>query len=124
MQVTEHAPDLISTKTHFQVLDGMRGIAAVAVVIYHFMEIAVPDYTKNFIAHGHLAVDFFFCLSGFVIAFAYDKRIQKIGMTQFLALRLIRLQPLVFIGAVLGLLTFMFDPFITFIRHMESAKRR
>jgi peptidoglycan/LPS O-acetylase OafA/YrhL len=77
MQVTEHAPDLISTKTHFQVLDGMRGIAAVAVVIYHFMEIAVPDYTENFIAHGHLAVDFFFCLSGFCNCFRLRQKDSK-----------------------------------------------
>ena len=111
MKVTDQAPDLLKTKTHFEILDGLRGIAAVAVVIFHFMEIAVPDYTKNFIAHGYLAVDFFFCLSGFVIAYAYDSRMKKIGAVQFFKLRLIRLQPLVVIGAVLGLLTFIFDPF-------------
>lgn len=110
MKVSHQSPDLLKTKTHFEILDGLRGIAAVAVVIFHFMEIAVPDYTKNFIAHGHLAVDFFFCLSGFVIAYAYDSRIKTIGLVQFFKLRLIRLQPLVLIGAVLGLLTFVFDP--------------
>lgn len=111
MNLTEQAPYLLKTKTHFEILDGLRGIAAVAVVIFHFMEIAVPDYTKDFIAHGYLAVDFFFCLSGFVIAFAYDNRMKKIGIKEFFELRLIRLQPLVVIGAVLGLLTFVFDPF-------------
>ena len=107
---TDQASDLLQTRTHFNILDGLRGVAAVAVVIFHFMEIAVPDYTNNFIAHGYLAVDFFFCLSGFVIAYAYDNRMKKIGIMQFFILRLIRLQPLVVIGAVLGLLTFVFDP--------------
>lgn len=111
IKLRDQTPDLLKTKTHFDVLDGLRGIAAVAVVIFHFMEFAVPDYTKNFIAHGYLAVDFFFCLSGFVIAYAYNNRVKKIGTIQFFKLRLIRLQPLVVIGAVLGLITFVFDPF-------------
>lgn len=111
MYATKADPLLLQTKQHFEILDGLRGIAAVAVVIFHFMEIAVPDYNKNFIAHGYLAVDFFFCLSGFVIAYAYDNRIGKMGIVQFFKLRLIRLHPLVVIGSVLGLLTFVFDPF-------------
>ena len=101
----------LQAKPHFEVLDGMRGIAAVAVVIFHFMEFAVPDYNNNFIAHAYLAVDFFFCLSGFVIAYAYDNKLQQIGVLSFLKLRLIRLHPLVVIGSVLGLLAFIFDPF-------------
>ncbi|MFY7840965.1 MAG: acyltransferase family protein [Lacibacter sp.] len=110
-KTADQQTSLLNTKTHFQLLDGLRGVAAVAVVVFHFMEIAVPDFTVNFIAHGYLAVDFFFCLSGFVIAYAYDKRIAGLSLWQFFKLRLIRLQPLVVIGAVLGLLTFLFDPF-------------
>lgn len=106
--------EVLKTKEHFEILDGLRGLAAIVVVIYHFMEIAITDYSKNFIAHGYLAVDFFFCLSGFVIAYAYDSRVEKIGMLSFIKLRLIRLHPLVLIGSVLGLLTFLFDPFSDF----------
>ena len=102
---------VLKTKQHFKILDGLRGIAAIAVVIFHFMEFAVPDYKDNFIAHSYLAVDFFFCLSGFVIAYAYDSKIESIGLVRFIQLRLIRLHPLVVIGALLGLLTFIFDPF-------------
>ncbi|RFS22577.1 acyltransferase [Chitinophaga silvatica] len=98
-------------KPHFEILDGLRGLAAVAVVVFHFMEIAVPDYHNSFIAHAYLAVDFFFCLSGFVIAYAYDQRINKIGISEFFRLRLIRLHPLVILGSVIGLLLFLFDPF-------------
>ena len=102
---------LLKTKQHYEILDGLRGIAAVAVVVFHFMEIAIADYNNNFVAHGYLAVDFFFCLSGFVITYAYDSRIAGMGLKTFIKLRLIRLQPLVIIGSVLGLLTFLFDPF-------------
>ncbi|MFT3844336.1 MAG: acyltransferase [Lacibacter sp.] len=102
---------LLNSKAHYKVLDGLRGVAAISVVVFHFMEFAVPDYNNSFIAHGYLAVDFFFCLSGFVIAYAYGSRMKDLGVLQFFKLRLIRLQPLVFVGAVLGLLTFLFDPF-------------
>ncbi|PWS29584.1 acyltransferase [Pedobacter yonginense] len=104
---------LLTTKKHFEILDGLRGLAAVAVVVFHFMEIAITDYSKNFIGHGYLAVDFFFCLSGFVIAYAYDTKAEDLGITQFFKLRLIRLHPLVVIGSVLGLLTFIVDPFVS-----------
>ncbi|WP_430811858.1 MULTISPECIES: acyltransferase family protein [unclassified Carboxylicivirga] len=89
----------------------MRGLAALVVVIFHFMEIIITDFSKIYIAHGFLAVDFFFCLSGFVLAYAYDKRMPGMGLSTFIKLRLIRLQSLVIIGSVLGLLTFLFDPF-------------
>lgn len=104
--------NFLKTKQHFEVLDGLRGLAAVVVVIFHFMEFIIPDFNVNFIAHGYLAVDFFFCLSGFVIAYAYDSRIRKMGLIPFLKLRLIRLHPLVLIGAIIGMLAFIFDPFV------------
>ena len=105
-------PSTIKTRQHFEVLDGMRGIAALAVVIFHFMEWVYTDPSQNFIGHGFLAVDFFFCLSGFVIGYAYDNRIRQIGIPAFFKLRLIRLHPLVIFGSVLGLLAFLFDPFV------------
>ncbi|WP_205511537.1 acyltransferase family protein [Longitalea arenae] len=107
----KHPFTSLPNKPHFETLDGLRGVAAIAVVIFHFMEIAIPDPEKNFIAHAYLAVDFFFCLSGFVIAYAYDDKMAAIGITGFLKRRLIRLHPLVIIGSILGLLTFLFDPF-------------
>ncbi len=103
-------PTITRSKHHFEILDGMRGVAAIAIVIFHFMEIVyTPD--KNFIGHGFLAVDFFFCLSGFVIAYAYDDRIGEMGLIEFFKSRIIRLHPLVILGSVLGLLAFLFDPF-------------
>ena len=111
MKEVKQSPDLLKTKQHFEILDGLRGIAALAVVIFHFMEWVFADFSKNFIGHGFLAVDFFFCLSGFVIGYAYDDRIRKMGIGEFFKVRLIRLHPLVVLGSVLGLLAFLFDPF-------------
>lgn len=103
--------DLLKTKQHFHILDGLRGIAALAVVIFHFMEWVFPDISQNFIGHGFLAVDFFFCLSGFVIGYAYDDRIGKMGVIEFFKSRFIRLHPLIILGSVLGLIGFLLDPF-------------
>lgn len=100
-----------TTKPHFVVLDGLRGVAAVGVVIFHFMEMVIWNYSKLWIGHGFLAVDFFFCLSGFVMGYAYDDRVGRIGFGAFLKARLIRLHPLVVLGSVLGLIAFYANPF-------------
>ena len=81
----------IEAKPHFAVLDGLRGVAAVGVVTFHFMEAAIWDYSKLWIGHGFLAVDFFFCLSGFVMGYAYDDRVATMGLRRFFKSRLIRL---------------------------------
>jgi peptidoglycan/LPS O-acetylase OafA/YrhL len=110
MDTNKPTATLLQTKQHFEILDGLRGIAALAIVTFHFME-WVYAANQNFIGHGFLAVDFFFCLSGFVIGYAYDDRISKMGVLEFFKSRLIRLHPLVILGSVLGLLAFLFDPF-------------
>lgn len=102
---------LTPTKQHFAALDGLRGVAAFMVVLFHFMEMVIGNYSKLFIGHGWLAVDFFFCLSGFVIGYAYDDRIGTLGLWAFLKVRLVRLHPMVVFGSVLGLLTLYVDPF-------------
>jgi peptidoglycan/LPS O-acetylase OafA/YrhL len=82
----------------FVTLDAMRGVAAMAVAIYH-----VDDYL-GYKSSAPLAVDFFFVLSGFVVAYAYDERLAH-GMSfrQFAEKRAIRLYPLYFLGQLLGL---------------------
>jgi len=67
-----------------------------------------------------LAVDFFFGLSGFVVAYAYDDRWMKMSLPQFFRIRLIRLHPLVLVGATLGLLGYLFDPFGKAINHTPA----
>src|SRR5215469_14511443 len=99
------------SRPHFAVLDGLRGVAAIGVVTFHFMEMVIWNYSKLWIGHGFLAVDFFFCLSGFVMGYAYDDRIAAMGLGGFLKSRLIRLHPLVVLGSVLGLIAFYANPF-------------
>lgn len=113
---------ITATKQHFEILDGLRGIAALAVVVFHFMEWVYTNPEKNFIGHGFLAVDFFFCLSGFVIGYAYDDRIAKMGLRRFFVSRIIRLHPLVIAGSILGLLAFLFDPFSAYTEIYSAGK--
>ena len=84
--MTQTTTETLKPKQHFEILDGLRGVAALAIVFFHFMEIVYPP-NENFIAHGFLAVDFFFCLSGFVIAYAYNDRIEKMKLSDFFTLR-------------------------------------
>ena len=97
-------------KPHFVVLDGLRGVAAICVVIFHFSEMVIGDYSKLWIGHGYLAVDFFFCLSGFVVGYAYDDRMATMGLGAFFKARLIRLHPMVVLGTVVGLIAFYVNP--------------
>ena len=65
----------IDSKKHFKILDALRGVAAVVVVLFHILEVySGGNHIEQLINHGYLAVDFFFMLSGYVMAHAYDDR--------------------------------------------------
>jgi len=96
------------SKQHFLILDALRGIAAIMVVMMHCFEIFCGgDYHKMYINHGYLAVDFFFMLSGYVMAHAYDDRWDRMSVGDFFKRRLIRLHPLIIVGMVLGAVLFL-----------------
>jgi peptidoglycan/LPS O-acetylase OafA/YrhL len=96
-------PANLVAKSHYVVLDGLRGVASVWVVIFHLFETyASGSPFKQVINHGYLAVDFFFLLSGFVIAYAYDDRWGQMSQWEFYKRRLIRLQPMVIMGSAIG----------------------
>jgi peptidoglycan/LPS O-acetylase OafA/YrhL len=100
----------LPTKSHYQILDGLRGVAALTVVIFHTFEAyADENRFKQILNHGYLAVDFFFLLSGFVIAYAYDDRWGKMTQWDFYKRRLIRLQPMVIVGNLIGAALFYFQ---------------
>ncbi len=106
----EKISSLKESKPHYEILDGLRGLAAVMVVFFHIFEIhSGGDHTKQLINHGYLAVDFFFLLSGFVIAYAYDDRWNRMTLKDFFKRRIIRLQPMVVVGSVIGALLFYFQ---------------
>lgn len=98
----------LATRPHYQILDGLRGVAAIIVVCFHLAEPLATSHFDNLVNHGYLAVDFFFLLSGFVIGYAYDGRWNQLTVTGFLRRRLERLQPLVVLGMTLGAITFYF----------------
>jgi peptidoglycan/LPS O-acetylase OafA/YrhL len=99
----------LATKPHYPILDGLRGVAAIVVVIFHIFEAHAANRFDQLINHGYLAVDFFFLLSGFVIGYAYDDRWSKMTISGFFKRRLIRLQPMVVMGTVIGAAAFYFQ---------------
>ena len=105
------------TKPHYILLDGLRGVAALMVLWYHVFEgfaFAKGSIIETF-NHGHLGVDFFFLLSGFVISYAYDDRwksrqrstVKSLSLKDFFKRRLIRLHPMLVMGAFIGLICFL-----------------
>jgi peptidoglycan/LPS O-acetylase OafA/YrhL len=98
-----------TTKPHYPILDGLRGVAAIMVVCMHLCEAHATSHLDMVINHGYLAVDFFFLLSGFVIGYAYDDRWKKMTVGDFFKRRLIRLQPMVIIGMIIGAIGFYFQ---------------
>lgn len=92
----------LASKPRFEILDGLRGVAAMIVVAFHLFETYSTGPTDQILNHGYLAVDFFFVLSGFVIGYAYDDRWGRMTIGGFFKRRLIRLQPMVILGTLIG----------------------
>jgi len=99
----------LDSKKHFLILDALRGVAAIVVVLFHVLEVySGGEHIKQLINHGYLAVDFFFMLSGYVMAHAYDDRWDKMTLKDFFKRRLIRLHPMIILGMTIGALCFYF----------------
>lgn len=103
MMKDNNSPVFSDSKPHYELLDGLRGVAALLVMFYHIGEGFATSPMDQHVNHGYLAVDFFFILSGFVIGYAYDDRWKtSLTLKSFFRRRLIRLHPMVIMGAVLG----------------------
>jgi peptidoglycan/LPS O-acetylase OafA/YrhL len=98
----------LKSKPHYPILDGLRGVAAMIVVLFHICEANSAGPYDQLINHGYLAVDFFFVLSGFVIGYAYDDRWGKLTIGGFFKRRIERLQPMVVMGMLIGAACFYF----------------
>ncbi len=95
------------SKPHYELLDGLRGVAALLVICYHIFEGFATSPLDQHFNHGYMAVDFFFILSGFVIGYAYDDRWKTtLTLKGFFKRRLIRLHPMVIMGALLGAVSY------------------
>jgi len=87
-------------KRFFTTLDGIRGIAAIAVVVVHAKALFGIDSDGQ----NGLAVDLFFVLSGVVVTSAYERRIGRdLSVTDLVVIRIIRLYPLYIFGALFGI---------------------
>lgn len=116
-------------KPRYDILDGLRGVAALMVLLYHVFNDAKSFFVwptpVNEFYHSFLGVDFFFILSGFVMGYAYDESLTSLtpipspgrGETPeergtltfwgFVKRRLIRLHPMVVMGVILGAIAFI-----------------
>jgi len=102
---TQDSPD----KREIRSLTGLRGIAAIHVVIFHyFLGLPMSNPVTTFISHGYLAVDLFFVLSGFVMALNYSYLFRSTVSLRdygtFLGRRLARVYPLYAVTTVCALL--------------------
>jgi len=85
----------------FEFIDGLRGIAALSVVLFHLkvnIQIYQPQsfnvYIDELLHLGHLGIQIFFVLSGFVIAYSLRQtRMDIFFFTRFLIRRSVRLDP-------------------------------
>ncbi len=84
---------------HYPALDGIRGVAAVSVVLFHLERwLGVPGLAAN----GNLSVDMFFTLSGFVLAVAYSQRVHSMNLREFLLMRAVRLMPMIVLATIIS----------------------
>ena len=111
----------LESKPRYEVLDGLRGVAAIIVVLFHLFECYPGNLLSVYVSHGYLAVDFFFALSGFVMGYAYDDRWGKMSVTDFIKRRIIRLHPMVVFGAVVGVCLFYYTGGIELYNQVDSA---
>lgn len=96
----------LESKPRYEILDGLRGVAAMIVVAFHLFETYSHGPQSQILNHGYLAVDFFFVLSGFVIGYAYDNRWDRMTTRGFFKRRITRLHPMVIMGSIIGVLLF------------------
>lgn len=90
---------MASHKQKFEILDGLRGIAAISVMFMHFLQ----ELSSTILQGAYLSVDMFFMLSGFILSYSYGERLrQDAWRGEYLKRRIIRLYPMIFIGFAIG----------------------
>jgi peptidoglycan/LPS O-acetylase OafA/YrhL len=96
--------DQLMQRQHYHLLDGVRGLAAIAIMYRHMGALGVPTLPQSY-----LGVDLFFVLSGAVIANAYEEKLTNgMRLSVFMARRAARLYPMILLGLTLGVLNGLF----------------
>lgn len=98
----------LASKPRYEILDGLRGVASILVMFFHFSMAYNFSRTETPLGHISMAVDFFFLLSGYVIGYAYDDRWGSMGVWGFCKRRLVRLHPMIVMGTLVGTVLFYF----------------
>lgn len=98
----------LPSKPRYEILDGLRGVAALLILTFHIFEVESSSASTQIINHGYMAVDFFYVLSGFVMGYAYDDRWNRMTLRDFFKRRLARLHPMVIMGTLIGTILFLF----------------
>lgn len=111
----------LESKPRYEVLDGLRGVAALCVVTFHMLECYSSNVTESFMAHGYLAVDFFFALSGYVLGYAYQDRWDKMSYKDFFKRRVTRLHPMLVMGVLIGIIFFYYSGSVEVFNAVDST---
>lgn len=103
---TQHLTSKPQRKSHIEILDFLRGIAALSVVLFHFSGSALPTIKPNaltdFFSWGKLGVQVFFVISGFIIPYAmYSSGYTIKNAGRFILKRLVRIGPPAWIAVLL-----------------------
>jgi peptidoglycan/LPS O-acetylase OafA/YrhL len=94
----------MTQSSRYEVLDGMRGVAAILVMLFHYN----IQYGYRIFYNVFTAVDFFFILSGFVILHSYGAKMNHhMSSREFIIRRIARLFPMSALGVLLGLPTLL-----------------
>ena len=98
----------MTSSSRLLTLDAVRGLAALCVVLIH---LGLEYNNAELARFGHLGVDLFFVMSGFVISRAYDhKLLAGLSWQRFMLLRMARLYPSMFLGVLVGLAAYFVIP--------------
>jgi peptidoglycan/LPS O-acetylase OafA/YrhL len=95
-------------KQNYRALNGLRFLAASAIVSYHYAPKVnefgtMPAFFKNLVRSGPIALGFFYTLSGFVLTHAYSGRVPQTPLPRrsFWLARVARLYPVYLLAFVL-----------------------
>jgi peptidoglycan/LPS O-acetylase OafA/YrhL len=98
----------MTSNSRLLTLDAVRGLAALCVVLIH---LGLEFNNAELARFGHLGVDLFFVMSGFVISRAYDhKLLAGLSWQRFMLLRVARLYPSMFLGVLVGVAAYFVIP--------------